>query len=120
MQILGFTGAESAINRPGWTALHYVASATYEQAPDMIALLLDNYAYIDAESPNGTTAIMMAARYGTFASVQLLLEADADASLKNQQGLIALDFAKAGGKPDAIALLSKKHVEKGSLPKGTW
>jgi hypothetical protein len=36
----------------------------------------------------------------------LLLQEGAQAGQKNQQGLNALDFAKLGERPDAIALLS--------------
>ena len=112
--------AKAAINHPGWTPLHYAAAATYSQAPAMIAMLLDNYAYIDAESPNGTTPLMMAARYGLPSSAKLLVELGADVSLVNAQGLSALDFAKAGAKPDAIQLLDEAYVDKAALPKGTW
>jgi uncharacterized protein len=112
--------AKAAVNHPGWTPLHYAAASTNESAPAMISLLLEHYAYIDAESPNGTTPLMMAARYGLPASVAQLLEAGADATVANAQGLIALDFAKAGDKPDAIALLKRDNVDKASLPSGQW
>ena len=112
--------AKAAINHPGWTPLHYAAAATYEQAPAMVSLLLDNYAYIDAESPNGTTPLMMAARYGRPDSAKLLVELGADVKLTNAKGLSALDFAKAGAKPDAIKLLDKVYLDEASLPKGTW
>jgi flagella basal body P-ring formation protein FlgA len=52
-------GAE--INHPGWTALHYGAAAG---SLPIVRLLLDHDAYIDAESPNKTTPLMMAARGG--------------------------------------------------------
>ncbi|MFT6766565.1 MAG: ankyrin repeat protein [Burkholderiaceae bacterium] len=112
--------AKAAVNHPGWTALHYAASATYEQAPEMIALLLDNFAYIDAESPNATTPLMMAARYGSSPNVAVLLESGADPRLKNQQGLNALDFATAGAMPDSIAMLSEMSLKIETLPAGTW
>ncbi|UFS56785.1 ankyrin repeat domain-containing protein [Comamonadaceae bacterium M7527] len=112
--------AKAAINHPGWTPLHYAAAATYEQAPAMISLLLDNYAYIDAESPNGTTPLMMAARYGRPDSVKLLVELGADVNLINAKGLSALDFAKAGAKPDSIRLLDQVALDNAALPKGTW
>ena len=74
------------VNKTGWTPLHYAASSGQLS---MISLLLENSAYIDAESPNGTTPLMMAAMYGTPAAVKLLLEEGADPQLKNQRGLTA-------------------------------
>ncbi|MGY8903950.1 MAG: ankyrin repeat domain-containing protein [Burkholderiales bacterium] len=91
------------VNKTGWAPLHYAASGGHV---DAIALLLEHHAYIDAESPNGTTPLMMAARYGNIESVKLLLERGADATLKNQLKLDALDFAELGSRPDAIQLLS--------------
>lgn len=91
------------INKTGWTPLHYAASSGQVA---MLGWLLENHAYIDAQSPNGTTPLMMAAMYGTQDAVELLLKQGADASLTNQQGLSALDFAERGERPDAIKTLS--------------
>ena len=82
-------GAE--VNRPGWAPLHY-ASATGNN--DIVKILLDKSAYIDAESPNKTTPIMMAARGGHILTVKLLLDEGADATLKNDLGMSAIDFAE--------------------------
>ena len=84
---------EADVNKPGWTPLHYAASAGSPQHAVIISLLLENHAYIDATSPNGTTPLMMAAPYGSIEAVQLLLEEGADPTLKNQLGLTAADFA---------------------------
>jgi ankyrin repeat protein len=64
----------------------------------MMHLLIDNDAYIDAESPNGTTPLMMAAYYATPNAVKLMLEEGADPTLKNQDGMTALDLALAKDK----------------------
>jgi hypothetical protein len=93
---------DADINHPGWTPLHYAATGGHVE---IIQLLLDESAYIDAESPNGSTPLMMAARYGNAKSVQLLLNEGADFEVKNQLGLTALDFAIQGKRPDAIKLL---------------
>ncbi|RYX91966.1 MAG: hypothetical protein EOO28_23830 [Comamonadaceae bacterium] len=97
------------VNKTGWTPLHYAASKG--QLP-LIRLLIENHAYIDAQSPNGTTPLMMAAMYGTGAAVKLLIDEGADATLKNQAGLNALQFAQDGSRPDAIELLGNLNRPK--------
>lgn len=87
------------INRAGWTPLHYAASST---EPGVVSLLLDRGAAIDARSPNGTTPLMMAARYGAIDAADLLRKRGADASLRNERGLTAADFALAAGR-DTLA-----------------
>ncbi len=91
------------INKPGWAPLHYAASSGHLET---MVFLLENSAYIDAESPNGTTPLMMAAQYGSTAAVKLLIDEGADPTIKNQQGLSALDFATNGSRPDAVEILS--------------
>ncbi len=85
----------AAVNRPGWSPLHYAATGPSSQA---VGLLLDQGAVIDSRSPNGSTALMMAARYGDEASVQLLLARGADPRLVNAQGLDAAQFARSVGR----------------------
>jgi len=82
--------AGASINRPNWTPLHYAASKGHTA---MMRLLIDNDAYIDAESPNGTTPLMMAAYYASHMAVKLMLEEGADPNLQNQDGQTALDMA---------------------------
>lgn len=86
-------GAE--VNRPGWSPLHYAATAP-DEAP--MKLLLAHGAAVDARSPNGTTPLMMAADYGPSACVDLLLAAGAQVDLKNDLGLTAIDFARQRGR----------------------
>ncbi len=93
---------DADVNKPGWTPLHYAASAG--QVP-IIRFLLDHYAYIDASSPNGSTPLMMAAGYGTTDAVSALLEAGADPLLKNDLGLTAVDFATRVGRDKAAKLI---------------
>jgi hypothetical protein len=103
------------VNKTGWTPLHYAASGGHTA---LIGLLLENSAYVDAESPNGSTPLMMAAMYGSEASVKILLQEGADPKLKNQQGLTALDFAQRGKRPDAVAAIAAAIRSK--RPAGQW
>jgi ankyrin repeat protein len=82
---------DAEVNKKGWAPLHYAATNGHD---DVVKVLLDNSAYIDAGSPNGTTPLMMAARGGHLSTVKLLLDEGADLRVKNQLGLTAVDFAK--------------------------
>jgi uncharacterized protein len=106
---------DADVNKTGWTPLHYAATSGNLA---IMELLLENHAYIDAESPNGTTPLMMAAHYGTPAAVKLLLDAGADPGLRNQLGLSAIDFAHRGNRQDAADLIAQST--RNSQPKGKW
>ena len=87
------------ISQLGWSPLHYAATGP---EPKIVALLLQHGAPIEARSPNGTTALMMAARYGSEDSVTLLLAQHADVTLRNERGMNAADFARSAGR-EALA-----------------
>ena len=103
------------VNKPGWAPLHYAATRGHI---DVMNILLEKHAYIDAASPNGSTPLMMAALYGTPAAVKLLLEAGADPSLKNMQGLTAIDFAQRDNRTDSAQIIAA--FVRGQQPKGKW
>ncbi len=78
------------VNREGWTPLHYAAAKGHRE---MMRLLLENDAYLDSESANGTTPLMMAAFSNSPLAVKLLLEEGADPTLVNHANASALDIA---------------------------
>lgn len=94
----------AAVQRTGWSALHYAASGPQPKAVDW---LLRRGAQVDAPSPNGSTALMMAAGYGAIDSVELLLSRGADASLRNQAGATAADFARRAGREEVARRLER-------------
>lgn len=106
---------DADVNKTGWTPLHYAATGGHLA---VMELLLEQHAFIDAESPNGTTPLMMAAHYGTPAAVKLLLEAGADTAMKNQLGLSAIDFAHRAGRQDVADMIAS--AVRSAQPKGKW
>jgi ankyrin repeat protein len=104
---------DADVNKTGWTPLHYAASGA---KMNIIEILLEHSAYIDAESPNGSTPLMLAAMYGNADCVRLLLESGADPTLKNHLGLNAADFAKRVGRNDSLALIDTA-VKQWNFPK---
>ncbi|HEX4916060.1 MAG TPA: ankyrin repeat domain-containing protein [Vicinamibacterales bacterium] len=99
-----FLDRGAKVHKTGWSPIHYAATGP---KMELVALLLDRGAPIDAESPNRSTPLMMAARYGTEASVDLLLARGADAKRKNDLGLSAVEFARQSGRDFLIERLRK-------------
>jgi uncharacterized protein len=92
------------VNQQGWTPLHYAATGP---DPKIVQLLLERGATVDSESPNRTTPLMMAARYGKEESVRLLLGQGADLKRTNDLNMTAADFARGAGRESLAAQLSK-------------
>jgi ankyrin repeat protein len=105
------------INKPGWTPLHYAATGGHVA---IIRQLLDQYAFIDAQSPNGTTPLMMAAMYGSEAAVKLLLDEGADPLMKNQLGMSAMDFARKVDRVKAAEMIGAAMRSKIRPSDGKW
>ena len=112
---------DAAVNKTGWTPLHYAASSGQLS---IMKVLLDKFAFIDAQSPNGTTPLMMAAMYGSTEAVKLLLAEGADTAMKNQLGMTAVDFATKANRPEAAQLIAASTDAKAGpkpVPKdGKW
>lgn len=106
---------DAHVNKPGWAPLHYAATGGHIE---LMKLLLEHHAFIDAESPNGTTPLMMAAMYGTAPAVKLLLDEGADTAMKNMQGMTAVDFATRANRKDVADMILAATRAKG--PKGKW
>ncbi|WP_246541340.1 ankyrin repeat domain-containing protein [Collimonas antrihumi] len=103
---------EAEPNNTGWTALHYAAAIGNDE---IVQMLLDASAYIDAGSPNNTTPIMMAARAGKIMTVKLLLDSGADVTLKNDVGMTAIDLARKFDHNDIADGLTHRLKQAGKL-----
>ncbi|MNR76209.1 Ankyrin repeats (3 copies) [compost metagenome] len=102
----------AAVNKSGWTALHYAAASGDSE---IVQILVKHGAELDAPSPNKTTPLMMAARGGFIYSVKVLSDAGADASLKNDVGMTAMDFAAQNGSSDIVEGLNYRLKKAGKL-----
>ncbi|MEW6763076.1 MAG: ankyrin repeat domain-containing protein [Pseudomonadota bacterium] len=90
----------AAVNRAGWTPLHYAAASGDEE---IARLLIARKAKLDAVSPRASgayTPLMMAAREGQEGVARLLLAQGADPRLKNGEGLTAVQIAERAGRDD--------------------
>jgi ankyrin repeat protein len=94
-------------NKEGWTPLHYAALTGNLEA---IKLLLDEHAYIDAESPNKTTPLMMAAKSKQILAVKLLLDEGADFEAKNEAGWTVITFAEKADAKDIVEGLKLREA----------
>ena len=82
----------AALNREGhaWNALHY---AVFNGHTELAQYLLEQGASINARTPNGSTALMLAAREGREDAAKLLISSGADTTPKNDWGDTALAMA---------------------------
>jgi uncharacterized protein len=90
------------VHQDGWSPLHYAATGP---EPKLVTLLIARGAQIESLSPNKTTPLMMAARYGDERNVDVLLAARANLKARNDKDLTAADFALLAGREKLAARL---------------
>jgi ankyrin repeat protein len=84
------------VNRQGWTPLHYAAAGGHGE---IVRLLLERGAEIDAVAVLGVTPLIMAAREGKHDAIVVLLEKGANRALRDAEKLTAAEVAERMGKP---------------------
>jgi len=101
----------------GKTALHVVAQTGIVSALKL--LVLDHKADISRVTTRGDSALHISSQFGKNACIKVLLDNGANILLQNNNGLTAIDVARAAGKHGAVALLEKamamQHVAKKRL-----
>ncbi|MEN9774328.1 MAG: hypothetical protein RL322_1398 [Pseudomonadota bacterium] len=96
------------VNRPGWSPLHYAATGGHLGA---IRFLIEHHAFIDAESPNGTTPLMMAARMKQPQAARLLVELGADPTMRNEAGFDAAAYLQTIGLLSEAAWMREQALQ---------
>jgi uncharacterized protein len=97
-------GRGAKLHHEGWSPIHYAATG-----PDVrvVRLLLDRGAPVEPRSPLGHTPLMMAARWGSEASVELLLARGANPKLVNDDKLDAIELARLSGRDFLVEQLQR-------------
>jgi ankyrin repeat protein len=106
-------------NAHGFTALHCAVGSPpsdQEHQAKCVQLLLDGGAEVNAIDNSGGTTLMGAAWFDALPSVELLLRAGADATIKDQKGRTARDLAEQRGHVAIASMLQQSEKGKrGSL-----
>lgn len=100
----------ASVNRRGWTPLHYAAVGGNL---DVIRILLRHGARVDAPSPNRTTPVMMAARHKNYTAMELLADAGADLTARNDAGFGVLDYLERYQEAGQIAAIKARIARRG-------
>jgi ankyrin repeat protein len=99
----------AAVDRAGWTPLHYAAASGDE---DIAAMLIKRGARLDAASPlksGSFTPLMMAAREGQPDMAVFLLGQGANPQLANTEGLNAAQIAERANRTDIAAAIRERQ-----------
>ncbi len=109
----------ASVEKDGWTALHYAASAALPDSLAIVQLLVRKGAPVDDPSPNDTTPLMMAAQYSSEEVVAQLLQYGANPSTKNQRGWTAVDFARQASRDYLVKSLTQAQQQpRRAVPQG--
>lgn len=108
------------LNRPDmqWSAIHYAAFAGHNE---LVQLLIDKGANINALTPGGASPLMMAVYENHEATASRLLQLGANPNVRNDYGDSALDWAMRKDNMRMARIVGGENFkEAASRPKSTW
>ena len=86
----------------GYTALHF---AVQQQFPDVVKVLIDAGADIEAKADRGSSPLLKASSTGQLRVVKMLIEAGAGVGVMNNDGKTCLMFAADAGHTETVRYL---------------
>ncbi|MDP9083177.1 MAG: quinoprotein dehydrogenase-associated putative ABC transporter substrate-binding protein [Pseudomonadota bacterium] len=102
------------IAKGGYTPLMLVSLSG---SNDLVSLLLEHGAKVNAVNPGGVTALMIAAAQNRSTLVDLLLESGADVNARSEDGRTALSIAQANNS-DAVVKVLERAAAHGTSKSG--
>ncbi len=93
------------VNAPEADGTSALLWAAYQQAPEIVSVLLQAGANPNTANRFGMTPLLQASRYGDVATIDLLLKGGADLSAATRDGETPLMAAARAGSVDAVKLL---------------
>ncbi|MGB7184526.1 MAG: ankyrin repeat domain-containing protein [Burkholderiaceae bacterium] len=96
------------INREGWTPLH---AAVRSGQANIVNLLIQSGAHLNAKAKDGSTPMILAARFGHFSAYEHIVRAGADPRPVNKDNYSAADYLSARGDTVRASLL-RDYVKK--------
>lgn len=95
----------SSINGDGDSALQVATTANANEVMKLV--IKKKSSLVNKLTKNGVSPLMEAARFGSGATISILLNAGADKKVKNKNGKTALDIAIKAQNEEAIQILTK-------------
>ncbi|KAL7929360.1 ankyrin repeat-containing domain protein [Trichoderma chlorosporum] len=96
----------------GWTPLHYACGCAGKASIEVVQLLLEKGASVDAQGREGTAPIHCAARAGNLEMVEMLLEFGANIDIADGYGNTALHEAALNGSAEIFETLCKRGCQR--------
>lgn len=111
----GSTPLHCAIRNSSDDFLPINADNSHGRSIEVITLLLDNKANLEASEKDGSTALHIAAHYGLDGLVELLLDKHAKLEATNNKGMTPLRLAALAGHQNAVELLLARGASRETI-----
>ncbi|XP_052064614.1 ankyrin repeat and sterile alpha motif domain-containing protein 1B-like isoform X3 [Mytilus californianus] len=109
--LLNLDALVSSKDNSGCTPLHLAAWKGYDEICKLFLTFTNATIPIDVQNSLGDTALHMAAQYGYKNVVDVLLQYNVDATIRNLKDQSALDLAAQYGRHDVVQLLVTKNPD---------